>query len=325
VEGTHRPFWSVMVPVYNRTTHLEKTLASVLAQDPGPEQMQIEVVDDGSTQCDPEPLVRRIADDRVRFVRQPQHLGLVGNFNSCIERAHGHWVHILHTDDYVLPGFYDRMKNTLAPRNDVGAAFCRPLYVDRDGQRLCEGALESATAGVLPDFIAKIGESQRIVMPAIVVRRSVYEHLGGFLPELCYTLDWQMWIRIAAHYPIWYEPEPLAACRLHSGSESSRLMDSGKPVADSRRCVALSRHLLPRDRAEAITREAKKWVSFQALDYARTSLEAGKISAALDQLRQGFLTDPSVRFVKRALTLLAQAAKPRARKVSDTECAQAKA
>ena len=44
-----RPVWSVMIPTYNCARYLRETLASVLAQDPGPDQMQIEVIDDCST------------------------------------------------------------------------------------------------------------------------------------------------------------------------------------------------------------------------------------------------------------------------------------
>src|SRR5579872_4175700 len=86
-----RPFWTVMIPTYNRSTYLERTLRSVLAGDPGPEVMQIEVVDDASTVDDPEPVVRRVGGDRVSFFRQPRNLGLVGSWNSCIERAVGEW------------------------------------------------------------------------------------------------------------------------------------------------------------------------------------------------------------------------------------------
>ena len=63
--GTVRPLWSVMIPAYNCASYLRQTLASVLAQDPGPEQMQIEVVDDGSTKDDPESVVRETGKGRV--------------------------------------------------------------------------------------------------------------------------------------------------------------------------------------------------------------------------------------------------------------------
>src|ERR1035441_1648128 len=119
------PFWSVMIPAYNRTQYLEKTLRSVLAQDPGPEEMQIEVVDDVSLVDDPEPIVRRVAGHRVSFFRNPRNIGLMPNFNNCVERARGHWVHILHTDDFVYPGFYQRLRTPLEARSDIGGAFCR--------------------------------------------------------------------------------------------------------------------------------------------------------------------------------------------------------
>ena len=56
---------SVMIPTYNCATFLRTTLESVLAQDPGPEQMQIEVVDDHSTEDDPAVVVRALGAGRA--------------------------------------------------------------------------------------------------------------------------------------------------------------------------------------------------------------------------------------------------------------------
>ena len=106
------PFlWSVMIPCYNAPPdYLAATLRSVLQQDPGRELMQIEVIDDASPNGAPVELVKKIAGDRVTVQREEKNRGLAGIWNRCIERAQGRWVHILHQDDLVRPGFYEKFK-----------------------------------------------------------------------------------------------------------------------------------------------------------------------------------------------------------------------
>ncbi len=271
-----------MIPTYNRTAHLESALRSVLSQDPGAEEMQIEVSDNASTLDDPEPLVRRVGGDRVSFFRQPRNLGMFRNFNSCIERSQGEWLHILHSDDVVLPGFYERLRAALEKRDDVGAAFCRNFLIDENDGWLASSELESPTPGVLPDFIDRIGTANVISTPSIVVRRSVYEQLGGFQTDLS-SADWEMWTRVAAHYPIWYEPGILAAWRLHSRSHTTALTRSAGNVVDERRCIALVRPLLPPDRADTISKKARELVSLRALSIAGAALGKAELRTASRQ------------------------------------------
>jgi GT2 family glycosyltransferase len=204
-----RPLWSVIIPTYNGTKYLEQTLRSVLEQDPGSDLMQIEVVDDCSTQDDPEELVREIGQGRISFYRQPKNLGLIGNWNDCIKRARGHWVHILHQDDVVKFGFYKRLQAAVEKEPTIGAAFCRYFYMDEKGCEQALSPLERETPGVISNWIERIAVMQRIECPSIVVKREVYEDLGGFSQEAYYAADWEMWKRIAAHYSVWYEPELL--------------------------------------------------------------------------------------------------------------------
>ena len=75
-----RPRWSVMIPTFNCAERLRVTLAGVLVQDPGPEQMQIEVVDDCSTDDDPADILRAIdfihghlPPERVDALRSREH------------------------------------------------------------------------------------------------------------------------------------------------------------------------------------------------------------------------------------------------------------
>src|SRR5437764_10521408 len=131
--GVERPHWSVMIPTFNRTTYLRRTLESVLAQDPGSEQMQIEVVDDCSTVDDPGPVVRAIAGGRVGVSRNSQNLGLMRNLNRCIERARGHLVHILHSDDYVEQTFYSVIGDLAARHADCAFLASRVFDVSETG------------------------------------------------------------------------------------------------------------------------------------------------------------------------------------------------
>src|SRR5687768_13877620 len=103
-QGVNRPLWSVMIPAYNCSEYLEAALLSVLCQDPGPASMQIAVVDDASTDADVEALVATVGKGRVEYMRHPINVGSLQNFNTCIDRARGHYVHLLHGDDRVLPG-----------------------------------------------------------------------------------------------------------------------------------------------------------------------------------------------------------------------------
>src|SRR5260370_41738394 len=85
-EHIKRPRWSVMIPAYNCSEYLRGNIQSVLQQDPGPEIMQIEVVDDASTDADVESLVRDIGQGRVGYYRQPENVGSLRNFETSLNR-----------------------------------------------------------------------------------------------------------------------------------------------------------------------------------------------------------------------------------------------
>src|SRR5947207_15605375 len=86
-EEEKRPLWSVMIPSYNCARYLRHALKSVLAQDPGPEKMQIEVVDDCSTDEDIAALVLEIGQGRVGIYRQEANIGSLRNFETCLNRS----------------------------------------------------------------------------------------------------------------------------------------------------------------------------------------------------------------------------------------------
>ena len=194
-----------------------------------------------------------IGGGRIAFHRHSHNLGIAGNFNACIERAQGRWVHILHGDDTVRPEFYRRARSGIEAHPEAAAALCRIIYMDGDGQWTGLADLESRQRGLLDGgFAWRQLLDQRIQFVGMVVARSTYEELGGFRPSLPHCLDWDMWKRIAMlGKPIHYEPEPLACYRLHEGAESSRLIATAENVREERRSIAYSCASLPASRGDA--------------------------------------------------------------------------
>lgn len=217
--GIPRPRWSVMLPVCNRLATLEQALRSVLAQDRGAEAMQIEVVDNSTDELDVAGFVRKVAGERAGYFRQPVHLGLAENWTTCIERARGELVHMLHDDDYLGAGFYDSMERAAAGQPGVGVFVCRCFIVDDDGAiDLLSDRIRGLEAN--PPDITPLFYGNPIRCPGVVVRRSAYEACGGFRAGLAHTADWEMWVRALHRCGGTFINQPLACYRLSAAGLS---------------------------------------------------------------------------------------------------------
>src|SRR6185312_9732387 len=124
-----------------------------------------------------------------------------------------------------------RMARLFTEFPDAGAAFCRHAVTDDRGtvQRL--SPVESETAGVLTGWLERIAVGLPLQPPSMVVRRTVYEELGGFDSRMqsCGE-DWEMWVRTALHHPVAYDPEVLAFYRDNSLSLTKRSVRSGQNI-----------------------------------------------------------------------------------------------
>ena len=230
VSENPRPMWSVLVPAFNCAAYLRETLDSVLCQDPGPDEMEIIVIDDHSTKDDPEQVVRECGGDRVRFIRQPENVGKVRNYETGLWQSRGRLIHQLHGDDRVRPGFYQTMRRLMDDNPEAGAGFCRSIYIDAEGKWLRITGPEQYDDGIVPHFIDRIAIGQRLQTPSMVVRRQVYEELGGFDRRLNCMEDWEMWTRIAAFYPVAFCNQVLAAYRVHDGNATALTLQNGSAL-----------------------------------------------------------------------------------------------
>lgn len=123
------PFFSVIIPVYNRAPALRRALQSVLAQTC--QDFEVVVVDDGSAD-DPRSVAESFGDPRIRFIRQANGGGGVAR-NTAIDAAAGRFIAPLDSDDIFLPHHLAEMKLLLDGTGKL-AAYARVIVDRGDGK-----------------------------------------------------------------------------------------------------------------------------------------------------------------------------------------------
>jgi glycosyltransferase involved in cell wall biosynthesis len=304
VATSPRPFWSVMIPSYKSPDLLEKTLESVLAQDPGPDAMQIEVVDDASGMAEIAAVVAAVGEGRVDLFVQSQNVGASANFTTCVRRAQGQWVHILHSDDLVLPTFYERYGAAIDAHRDALMAAGRAIIVNSSGDRVGLTPPVQVESGTMRDAAFAIVSSNPLRFPAVVVARRAYERLGGFHPALFHASDWEAWGRVASAGKVAWVDRPLALYRTHDESDTNRLVHSSTAYLDD--CLLavdeLSANFEPARREEA-RRAGRKLVAASALHSGWQLAGEGRTRLALRHAGRHASLDAGIISAWRSLTL----------------------
>jgi glycosyltransferase involved in cell wall biosynthesis len=124
------PFFSVIIPVYNRAKALPEVIESVRAQTC--QDFEIVIVDDGSKD-DPGAVIAAIGDPRIRFIRQANGGGGKAR-NTAIDNSRGRFIAPLDSDDIFLPHHLASMKALL--ENTTGMSAYARVCVDRGGGRV---------------------------------------------------------------------------------------------------------------------------------------------------------------------------------------------
>ncbi|PSN19599.1 hypothetical protein C7271_06460 [filamentous cyanobacterium CCP5] len=296
-----RPFWSVIIPLYNRRSFVLECLASVLAQWQGPDHMEILLMDNAS---DPPlyDLVCALGGGIVKYYLNSENIGARRNFNRGIALSRGRWIHLIMEDEYVLPGFYQQLQSGLETCPDsVGAAFTGYENVDATGKVIFTQRHGGLQRGINSEWLERIGTSNPLNPCAVVVRRETHEQLGVYDPENYYTPDWELYKRIAAFRDWWCEPQILARYREHGGNMTSEVLRLGAQGAQYRLGIEMTESYLP----EEITRKARLHYFKVCMAQTAIPLQNGNLDGAYRLLQEAIRIDSSPVALKNLFTWLA--------------------
>ena len=213
----------MIIPTYNSAPYLRRCIESVFQQSHRP--VQVIVVDDGSTD-DTRNILDELGSDVLALFADRQGPYVCRNLGA--RHATGDWLAFLDADDFWEP---EKLSAQLA----VAAARGVPLvYTDRYniGER-ADLPLRQSEHQVLREgrvFEALLTKGNVITTSSALLRRDVFEALGGFDVSYPRASDWHMWLRIADQYEIGLCPEALVHYRLHKGniSRDTRLVSRSR-------------------------------------------------------------------------------------------------
>lgn len=223
-----KPLVSICIPTYNGASYLKECLDSILAQTFA--DFEVILVDDGSSDNTVE-IAREYArrDKRIRVEQNEHNLGLVNNWNRCVELASGEWIKFVFQDDFIEETCTEKLLKVANPETTI--ICCRRKFCFEDGVEpkirksylkiptidalfpkktnispveFCEVALDNY-------WINFIGEPNNVLF-----RRSVFFQFGPFNKHFISLCDYEYWLRIAVNRGLSYVPEILATFRVHN-------------------------------------------------------------------------------------------------------------
>lgn len=217
----NRPKVSVVVPAYNALAFLPQALESALAQTFT--DFEIFVVDDGSS--DQTRLwLSELADPRVRHLSQANS-GQSGARNTGIVNTTGEYVAFLDADDLWAPDKLAKQITYLDANPDVGLVHTSIELIRHDGKRLDKSIIAHGQGDLWRELIAYNPYFLILCGSTPMIRRVCFETVGMFDLALRTHEDWEMWTRIARHYPFATLHEPLVLYRQHDASVSRKYAD----------------------------------------------------------------------------------------------------
>ena len=212
---------SVVVPCHNSLTYLPETLDAILAQRLPSEVSGFEVVlvDDGG-EDDLASWVAELGEERVRVVRQ-DNAGVSAARNFGIGSSNGELIAFCDSDDLWLPDAVADMVACFVQEPGIGLAYGWYDVVDADGRPT--GAKQRS------DWEGQIWEQlvtdNVIGASGVMVRRSVFDDVGVFATNRdrfpVDVEDWELWIRIAARWPVGSTHSVVYQYRRHDSNSSS--------------------------------------------------------------------------------------------------------
>lgn len=245
----NHPLISICIPTYNGDKFLNTCIDSAINQSY--RNIEIIMVDDGSIDNTYD-IIRHYAakDERIKIFRNEKNLGLVGNWNRCLEVSSGEWIKFLFQDDYLAPECIEVMVKTIEA-NDKIITSARRLIIEEsvspsareysltktltfEKLGILSGEVVSISPGKISLLAARHISINFIGEPTVVMfKKDVINTVGTFNADLVQICDLEYFLRIATAFGVKYIPQQITYFRAGAHAHSA----SGRNIAQKKYSV----------------------------------------------------------------------------------------
>lgn len=204
------PLVTVAIPSFNQSRFLQSTLDSVYQQTI---PLEICIADGGSTDGSREIIEKN--KQRLRWYQSEPDGGQSQAVNLAVGNGTAAYIYWLNSDDLLMPNALSEMVAVLEQNPGIPAVYGRANYVDQDGSVIGEYFTQNFSEKSL---------SKRCIVcqPAVLIRRSVWEKIGGLEESLEMSMDYDLWWRIYRTFgEMKYVRSIFAKSRIHSNTKTN--------------------------------------------------------------------------------------------------------
>ena len=189
------PFFSVVIPLYNKEKYIAQTLETVLKQSFA--DFEVIIINDGSTDKSDE-IVKSFSDSRIYyFITDNQ--GAAAARNLGIEHSQSPYIAFLDADDLWFENHLEELKNLIVKFPDAGIYGNRYQLIFENGNTYQPSfyGISDDYQGVVEDYFSASFKYAVASSISVAVPKSIFAKVGNFKKYISSGQDTDMWIRIA--------------------------------------------------------------------------------------------------------------------------------
>ncbi|TDU39517.1 glycosyl transferase family 2 [Gelidibacter sediminis] len=226
------PYFSIIIPLYNKETHIKSTIQSVLDQTF--QDFEVIVVNDGSRDGS-KSVLASFSDDKIYYYEQ-ENQGVSASRNLAISKAKSNYIALLDADDLWEPTYLETIYQLIQSFPEY-YVFATSVLIETPNDVIPSiysiDNLKDNDVCVL-DYFESSTINSLLTSSSVVLHKSVFEKIGIYNTSIKNGEDTDLWIRIGIHYQIVFKNQALVTYRFQEQSLSNnatRLID--KPALDN--------------------------------------------------------------------------------------------